>query len=66
MEFDFYCTALCCTPAAGASQTLRRGTRNGITELSQTAPPIFGWAAIMLGIGQRDSAYILVGLGLNF
>jgi len=27
----------------GVSQTLRRGTRNGITELSQRAPPIFGW-----------------------
>ena len=28
------------------------GTRTGITELSQTAaPPIFGWAAITLGIG---------------
>jgi len=27
-------------PAAGVSQTLRRGTRNGITELSQNAPPI--------------------------
>jgi len=38
------------TPAAGMSQTLRRGTRNGITELSQTAPPIFGRAAITLGI----------------
>jgi len=38
------------TPA-GASETLRRGTRNGITELSQTAPPIFGRAAIALGIG---------------
>ena len=34
------------TPAASVSQTLRRGTRNGITELSQRAPPIFGWAAI--------------------
>jgi len=33
---------------AGVSQTLRRGTRNAITELSQTAPPIFGWAAITL------------------
>jgi len=32
------------TPAAGVSETLRRGTRNGITELSQGAPPIFGWA----------------------
>jgi len=35
--------------AAGISQTLRHGTRNGITELSQRAPPIFGWAAITLG-----------------
>jgi len=26
---------------SGVSQTLRRGTRNGITELSQTAPRIF-------------------------
>ena len=39
------------TPAAGVRQTLRRGTRNGVTELSQTAPPIVGWAAITLGIG---------------
>jgi len=39
------------TPAAGVSQTLRRGTRNGITELSPRAPPIFGRAAITLGIG---------------
>jgi len=29
------------TRAAGVCQTLRRGTRNGITELSQTAPPIW-------------------------
>jgi len=33
----------------------RRGTRNGIMELSQTAPPIFGWAAITLGIGQHST-----------
>ena len=43
------------TPAAGLSQTLRRGTRNEITEISQTAPPIFGWAAIPLGIGPHSS-----------
>ena len=43
------------TPAAGVSQTLRRGTRNGITELSQRAPPISGWAAITLGIGPHSS-----------
>jgi len=30
-------------------QTLRRGTRNGITELSQRAPPIFGWVSTTLG-----------------
>ena len=41
--------------SSGVSQTLRRGTRNGITELSQRAPLIFGWAAITLGI-----AHILV------
>jgi len=43
------------TPAAGVSQTLRRGTRNGITELLQRAPPIFCWAAITLGIGPHSS-----------
>jgi len=46
------------TPAAGISQTLRCSTRNGITELSQTAPPIFGWAAITLGIGPHSSLFI--------
>jgi len=39
------------TPAAGVSQTLWLGTRNGITELSQSVPPIFGMATITLGIG---------------
>jgi len=29
------------TPAVGVSQTLRRGTRNGITELPLRVPPIF-------------------------
>jgi len=43
------------TPATGVSQTLWRGTRNGITELSQKAPPIFGRAAITLGIGPHSS-----------
>jgi len=42
------------TPAAGVSQTLRRGTRNGITELSQRAPPIFCWTATTLGIGPHS------------
>jgi len=42
------------TPAVGVSQTLRHGTRNGITELLQRAPPIFCWAAITLGIGPHS------------
>jgi len=43
------------TPAAGVCQTLWRGTRNGITELSQRAPPIFGMAAITLGNSPHSS-----------
>jgi len=42
------------TRAVGVSQSLRRGTRNEITELSQRAPPIFGRAAITLGIGPHS------------
>jgi len=40
-----------------ASQSLGRGTRNGITELSETAPPIFGRAAITLGIGPHSNVF---------
>ena len=47
--------AVLSTPAAAVSQTLRRGTRNGIAELSQRAPPIFGWTAITLVIGPHSS-----------
>jgi len=43
------------TPAAGVGDIFRRRIKNGITELSQTAPPIFGWAAITLGIGPHSS-----------
>jgi len=50
------------TPAAGVSQTLRRGTKNGITERLQMAPPVFVWAAITLGIGPHSS----LDLGLHF
>ena len=45
------------TRAVDVSQTLRRGTRNGIKELSPRAPPIFGRAAITMGMA---SAYIIV------
>jgi len=40
---------------SGVSETLQRGTRNGISELLQRVPSIFGWAAIMLGIGPHSS-----------
>jgi len=47
------------TPAAGVSQALWCGTRNGITELSQRAPPIFGMGGHhvgrRLGIGPHSS-----------
>jgi len=42
-----------CTSEHG--QALQHGTRNGIMELSLRAPSIFGWAAIMLGIGPHSS-----------
>jgi len=43
------------TPAATVNQTLRPGTRNGTTELSQRAPPIFSLVVITLGIGPHSS-----------
>ena len=45
------------TPEAGVSETLRHGA---ITELSQRASPIFGWAAITLGIGPHSSFFVFV------
>jgi len=53
------------TAAAGVSRTLRRGKRNGITELWQTAPPIFGWAAITLGIGPHSTFPINCVVGVT-
>jgi len=43
------------TRAVGVSDILRRRTRNGITELSQRASHIFGWAVITLGISPHSS-----------
>jgi len=44
------------TPAAGSAKLcgVVQRTRKGNTELSQRAPPIFGWAAITLGIGPHS------------
>jgi len=52
------------TPAAAVSQALRHGTMNGITELSQRAPPIGRWVAITFGIGPHSS--FLFGLGIHW
>ena len=46
------------TPAAGVSKTLQRSTRNGITELLQSPPPIFGREAITLGMGPHSSYFL--------
>jgi len=54
------------TPAAGVSQTLRHGTRNGITELSQRAPPIFGRAAITSGIGPHSIVAAIVDVKYTY
>ena len=54
------------TPAAGVSQTSRHGTRNGMTELSQRVPPIFGRAAITLGIGPHSSWWMCAFVVLGF
>jgi len=51
------------TAAAGLSQSLRHDTRNGITELSQRAPPTFGLAAVTLGIGPHSSYYSICWYG---
>jgi len=58
LRFPILATLLHGPRAAGISQTLQHGTRNGIMELLQTAPPIFGWVAIMLGIGPHSSLYL--------
>jgi len=49
------------TRVAAVSQTLWHSTRNGITEISQTVPPVFGWVNITLGIGPQaaHSSYTL-------
>jgi len=47
------------TSSAGISQTLRRGTRNGIRELLQRAPPVFSRAAITFGIGPHSSCFCI-------
>jgi len=74
MEFcqvqNLLCIQVLCSPIlaallhgtrpVGISQSLRHGTRNGITELLQRAPPIFGRAAITLGIGPHSSYYMLL------
>jgi len=45
------------TRTVGVRKTLRHGTRNAVKELSQRVPPIFGRAAITLGIGAHSSYF---------
>jgi len=59
LAFSYIAALLHGTWAVGISQTLRHGTRNGITELSQRAPSIFGWAAFALGISSHSSWNII-------
>jgi len=67
LAFSYTSSVTARTPAAGVSQSLWRGTRNGITELSQTAPPIFGSAAITLDIRSHSSLICFVSeLGERF
>jgi len=47
------------TRAVGIRQNLLHATRNGITELLQRVPCIFGWASITLGIGPHSSFMLL-------
>jgi len=56
LRFPILAALMLGTRAAAISQTLRRDTRNGITELSHRARHLFGWAAITLGIGQHFSS----------
>jgi len=56
LHFPILAALLHGTWAAGISQTLSRGTRNGITELLHGAPPIFCGAAITLGIVPHSSS----------
>jgi len=51
--------------ALQSNQTLRRGTGNGIMELSQRAPSIFGWAAVTMGIGPHSSFNTVLLTHLN-
>jgi len=50
------------TRVVSVSQTLQRGTRNGITELSQRAPAAFGRAAVTLGIGPHSSSFFFLSV----
>ena len=54
------------TQAVGVSQSLQRGTRNGIRELLQRVPPIFGRAAIALGISPHSSFCLLFAFNATY
>jgi len=55
LAFSYIGSVIAQHSSSGRQPTLWRGTRNGITELSQRVPPTVGWAAITLGIGPHSS-----------
>jgi len=57
LAFSYIGSVMARHSSSGLRQTLRRGARNGITELSQEAPPIFGWAAVTLVIDPHYSVH---------
>jgi len=54
------------TQEVGVSQSLRREKRNEIRELLQRVPPIFGRAAIALGISPHSSFCLLFPFNVTY
>jgi len=66
LEFSYIDSVTARHSSSRRQPTLRRGTRNGITELSQRAPPKFGWAAMALGIGAHSTQLTIKNVGNLF
>ena len=60
LHYPILAALLHSTRAVSVRQSLRRGTRNAINQLSQTAPPISDRAATTLGIGPHSSIFIFL------
>jgi len=60
LHYPIFAALLHCTQTLGVRQNWRHGTMNGITKLYHRVPPIFGWAAITLGIGPHSTFLCLL------